>query len=324
MNMLHKNDTLPTISVIIPNYNNSETLENCIASCINQNGDFTVEIIVVDDYSTDNSWNILGKLKEQYPENIKIFKNRKKGGNYARIYGFQQSSGNYIQWLDSDDILLEGKFQKQVEVLKNNFADVAYSDSFLYYFDNEKNHISTTERKGTVTHDFLSSILQNKWNPIHSYLFTREIVQKTIAINGWNPKTVVGQDREFVTKSALLGAKFIYVKGFYSVYNIWQKPSVSKVSHKQNIRQSTLLNQEFYNLINQHITDNIKKKKYIKILNTQIVKSTYYYPTLRFPRKIPLNQVNWKIIDKRIIPIVGFLAILKNFNISFSENPQTQ
>ena len=97
------------VSIIIPNYNNVKWLGDCLESCLLQKGEFKLEIIVVDDQSTDESWGILQNYQSEYPLQVFIYKNPEKGGNQARQYGFSKSNGNYIQWLDSDDQLLEGK-----------------------------------------------------------------------------------------------------------------------------------------------------------------------------------------------------------------------
>ena len=301
-----------TVSVIIPNYNNGKYLEECINSCLIQKGDFSIEIIVVDDHSTDNSLQVLEKIQKQHPQTLKVFKNPSKGGNSARIYGFNQSKGGYIQWLDSDDLILEGKFNAQIKKMEDEDLDVVFSDSYLCYYDKEGRLTSKKKREGKGSSDFLLSIIKNQWNPIHSYLFCRKIVEKTIQENGWNVDTQVGQDREFVTIAAITGGKFGYLKGYYSVYNIWFKPSVSKVSHKESILQTVILNKRFYNLILKYFTNVKQANHYLRQLNTELVRSLYYVPKLKLPRKIPVTKVNWKAIDKRIIPFVLTLLVINN------------
>ena len=68
------------VSVIIPNYNNAQWLEECIESCLDQ-VPFLKEIIVVDDFSNDESWSILEKFKLANPSIVKIYRNKNKGGN---------------------------------------------------------------------------------------------------------------------------------------------------------------------------------------------------------------------------------------------------
>jgi glycosyltransferase involved in cell wall biosynthesis len=89
------------ISVIVPVFNTAEYLEECIASLIKQTIQET-EIIVVDDGSTDNSWEILTKLKHGN-EALKIFRKENGGQGSARNMALDSASGEYVLFVDSDD-----------------------------------------------------------------------------------------------------------------------------------------------------------------------------------------------------------------------------
>ncbi len=300
----------PKISIIIPNYNNGNWIPSCIDSCLNQKGDFDLEIIIIDDNSTDNSWEILSNYQLKHPKQIKVFKNPSKGGNHARNYGFSQSSGDYIQWLDSDDQLLQNKIKNQLSYFSKDIS-VVYSDFKMDFYETNllNKSINYTFKD---SEDYLADLLNNKWNAIHSYLFKRDFVEKAIKINGWNPNTLVGQDREFVTKVAIIGGIFSYCKGVYVTYNRWNEQSVSHVSHINNIDNSTMMNHEFYTLIeSQANIEKIRKEKYSKILNTELIRNLYYHPKLILPRTIKYKQVNWKDIDWKIRPLLTLLLIKK-------------
>lgn len=94
------------ISILIPNYNKAPYLKETLDSIVNQT--YTNwECIIVDDHSTDNSWEILTEYAKRDPR-FRLF-NRPtylpKGGNFCRNYAFEQSTGDFIQWFDSDDIM---------------------------------------------------------------------------------------------------------------------------------------------------------------------------------------------------------------------------
>src|SRR5579872_3830113 len=119
---------MPQISVIIPNYQCEKWLSRTIDSCLQQN-EYLKEVIVIDDHSTDQSWNLLSHYQSEYPGIIKIYRNKLKGGNNARNYGFELSEGEFIQWLDADDQLLPGKFAAQLDIFgKHADTDIVYSD----------------------------------------------------------------------------------------------------------------------------------------------------------------------------------------------------
>ncbi len=106
------------ISVIIPCYNVEAYIRECIESVINQNYSKT-EIICVDNNSTDNTNTILKDLQNQYPS-IKIIKEKKAGAPNARNKGLENASGEWVQFLDADDLLMPGKIEHQVNLLKDN------------------------------------------------------------------------------------------------------------------------------------------------------------------------------------------------------------
>ena len=166
------------VSIIIPNYNNAKHLPKCIDSCIWQGKEYLKEIIVVDDFSTDDSLAVLGKLDKKYPNLIKIIKNTQKGANNARNLGFSFSSGEYIQWLDSDDVLKSGKLRTQVDFLSTHFLyEFVYSDwQNNYYKDGiyEREEVMLSK----VYEDYLLELLKDNWQPCHSYLMRRNIAEK--------------------------------------------------------------------------------------------------------------------------------------------------
>lgn len=95
---------MPKVSVIIPNFNNSKYLEEAIKSVSNQTLK-DIEIIVVDDCSTDNSWNILQQIAKK-DSRIKIIKNQENSGaGLSRNAGLDVATGEFIKFLDSDDTM---------------------------------------------------------------------------------------------------------------------------------------------------------------------------------------------------------------------------
>lgn len=111
--------SMPIVSVIIPNYNRARFLPKVIES-VRQQSYPNLEIIVVDDCSTDNSLAILSDLAKRY-SNLKVFQvDKNRGANYCRNYGVKQAEGDYIAFLDSDDYFLEEKIEKQMAVLEAN------------------------------------------------------------------------------------------------------------------------------------------------------------------------------------------------------------
>ena len=123
MNSFIKNNFL--VSVVIPCYNVQEYIRNCIESALNQTYK-PIEIICIDNNSNDKTYSILSHFESE--SKIKVYKCFDKGANYARNLGVVKSKGNWIQFLDADDVLLPEKIELQVcEILKNTNVDVIFS-----------------------------------------------------------------------------------------------------------------------------------------------------------------------------------------------------
>src|SRR5690554_7984530 len=94
---------MPKISVIIPVYNKAPYLEQCLNSVINQTYK-NLEIIIIDDGSTDNSLEICEKYRKK-DERIQLISQENQGVSVARNKGIQKASGEWIYFLDADDYL---------------------------------------------------------------------------------------------------------------------------------------------------------------------------------------------------------------------------
>ena len=98
------------ISVVIPCYNSADTLDACLNSLFNQTYR-DIEIICINDGSTDETNNKLLSLEKKSPFPFCIINEKKSGANFARNKGIELSKGNYIQFMDSDDYLLPTKIE---------------------------------------------------------------------------------------------------------------------------------------------------------------------------------------------------------------------
>jgi len=106
------------ISVVIPSYNHREYIEEAINSVLGQSYP-PIEIIVVDDGSTDDSLKILRKLQSEHKD-IRLFAQGNQGTNRAINKGVSEASGEIIALLNSDDIFLEGKIARCAEIMERD------------------------------------------------------------------------------------------------------------------------------------------------------------------------------------------------------------
>lgn len=107
------------VSIIIPTYNRSNLLVDAVNSCLNQTYS-DIEIIIVDDGSTDRTEKMVSDLmkNEWIEKRIKYYQQNNAGASTARNLGIEHASGEYIQFLDSDDLLHAEKLQRQIYCIK--------------------------------------------------------------------------------------------------------------------------------------------------------------------------------------------------------------
>lgn len=136
---------MPKVSIIIPVYNAENYLARCLDSVCNQTLD-SVEVICINDYSTDNSIDILNKYANKY-SNLKIINCKENGGeSKARNIGLEASSGEYLAFVDNDDTIdnnfCEKLYNKAVEtgadIVKGEIHDIHYDGSSTYGYLNPK------------------------------------------------------------------------------------------------------------------------------------------------------------------------------------------
>ena len=133
----------PLISVVIPNYNNSGFLIECLESVFNQTYE-NKEIILIDDGSTDESMQVL----LPYQDRIKLLVTENRGAAAARNTGILNSKGEFIAFLDSDDIWESTKLTLQIEMMLSGNYDLIYTSSIDFYSSGELGKINSPRFSG--------------------------------------------------------------------------------------------------------------------------------------------------------------------------------
>ncbi|MCD4711905.1 MAG: glycosyltransferase [Clostridiales bacterium] len=198
---------VPVISVIMGVYNCESTIKRSIESILNQTySDW--ELIICDDYSTDQSYMIANEYAHKY-ENITVIKNESnKGLAYTLNKCLEVAKGKYIARMDSDDISLNTRFEKQIEFLQKNKEYEVVGSSVILYDDSGDISIRNTIE------------IPNKYDLIKTVPFIHPtiMIYKEIYdnLNGYtvSKRTRRGQDADFWFK--------FYSNG-YKGYNI-QEP----------------------------------------------------------------------------------------------------
>ena len=130
-----KSTVLPSISVVVPIYNSEEYLSECLDSLVNQSKN-DIEIICVDDGSTDSSSKLIKKFAEN-DQRIILLHQENQGQSVARNTGVSYSIGRYIYFIDSDDILDTHAFEKLYEKMELEKLDVLFFEGLSFAHSND-------------------------------------------------------------------------------------------------------------------------------------------------------------------------------------------
>ena len=253
---------MPKISVIIPTYNREDYISETIQSVLNQTyKDF--EIIVIDDGSTDNT----KKRLEPYLSKIKLIEQRNHERAVSRNKGVKNSSGEYIAFLDSDDLWAKDKLEKQVEVLDNK------RDTILVYGQclrvNEKSKkIKTAKRQTKGYSGFVfEKLLFRNFIISPTPLIRRQDFEKT---SGFETKYIPYEDWEYWIRFSLLG-KFHFLQDPLAYYRIHPQQSVKLTNAKKIEEVTTLLLEDSFKL--KEVKPEITKKS----LGLANLRFSYWY-----------------------------------------------
>ncbi|MCR5099523.1 MAG: glycosyltransferase [Lachnospiraceae bacterium] len=164
------------ISVIVPVYNAKDTIVNCLGNLLNQTCT-DMEILLIDDASTDGCDAILQDAKRQFPDKVRVFKQEKnQGPGAARNVGLDMAQGEYIGFVDADDVVDVTMYEKLYDIAKRKDADITdcgffresqnkallhFDSSFCGDLDNEKKSGLIASGGFTVTKLFRRSMIES-------------------------------------------------------------------------------------------------------------------------------------------------------------------
>ncbi|MBE9182614.1 glycosyltransferase family 2 protein [Oculatella sp. LEGE 06141] len=249
--------SLPLVSIIIPCYNGADRLLSCLGSCAQQQYPH-LEILVVDNGSTDHSRAIAEQFANVSPHPVRLLHCSQQGANHARNHGFSHAQGEYIQWLDADDELTPGKIEVQVQALEKQKADdIAYGDwEWCFYQQGQRQSKLAFSSQPMV--DPLLRFLLHHWRPPHSYLLRYKAAERLQTVHAWHPDTPIGTDREYFTMAAVLGLQFLYVPGATVCYNHWSGTQMSRsASYWQRVYSLRQMYERFQQQLVNRSTDHL-------------------------------------------------------------------
>ena len=160
------------ISIVVPIYNAEKYLNKCIDSLINQTKK-EIEIILINDGSTDASEKIIKKYKDT---RIKYFKNKNQGIGKTRNFGIEKATGKYLLFVDSDDYLELNACEELYKKAKKDKCDIVVCDFYKIY-DDKKEKIKLPSFKSTTlkkSPELLLDINLAPWNKLYKTELVKE------------------------------------------------------------------------------------------------------------------------------------------------------
>ena len=252
------------ISVIIPNYNNEAHIKKAVLSILN-NTYKNLEVIVVDDCSTDQSMNI---LLHNFGNNgrVKIYSTQINSGTYyCRNLGILMSSGHYIGFVDGDDYVLPEKYEYEIknldELNKEKILYWGYGTGFnrIFYEDN------------------IDNIIEIKKSNYYNYIFYRKLYN----LVGYYHDNRFGADSEFIKRLGINKYKIYQDKHavFYNAYTTAGK-NLTQIYNSEVRRE----------YINQCV-ETIRAKNYIVMA---LLDSDNFLPDIRYYKTNQLKYIKRK------------------------------
>ncbi len=205
------------VSIIIPVFNSIAFIEETINSVLKQTHQ-SIEIIVIDDGSTDGSFEFISNLEN---EKLTLIKNPKKGACSARNHGLRLAKGEFIQFLDADDILSPNKLELQIAELKNDTKSIAVC-STKHFYDTIDSGVVTDREFLYTTEDtevFLLNLYggNGKQNMVQTsaWLTPKYLLDK---LEPWDESLSKDQDGEYFCRVVTQANKVVYVPDVYNYY----------------------------------------------------------------------------------------------------------
>lgn len=298
------------VTVIIPTYNRISMLEEALQSVFSQEFDGTVEIIVIDDNSSDGTSEM---ITEKYPS-IRLIQFQENQGAYvARNQAIQTAQGKYIANLDSDDLWEPNYLSSQLAALAGKERCFAVSNLVSWSIGKNHKHLdiqkpNLTQYTSSLHHLLIESFIITP----SSAMFPRQLFEE---VGFFDENLKLGADTDMYIRSLLKGYTPIFSEEFTAIrriHNQGQMTDVKNLSRRKKSRISRI--QKYYPLLksneqqvslnriyaelNQSFASQYFRKKYLGNWLLCSVKSAYHLSPLYAINNIKSDIVNTKIFKK--------------------------
>lgn len=265
------------VSIIMPAYNASAYIAEAIQSVLNQTWT-NWELIIVDDGSTDDTLQIAQSFARK-DSRIQVYHQHNQGGCAARNEALKHITGNYVQYLDADDMLDKDKLAKQLEYATNDdilqygtCVRLSYNGNLL------KSSMAGLYKDFSPAIEAQIAIWQNHFNSFQysSYLIPRAISDM---VGEWNVQLKRSQDSEYMARGLALAKKLVYVPDAIFYYRQVENSVSAKPLSRLQMQSEAIVCDVIADVILAH-SKSMSAKRACEIHYTDVL--TAWYPQNKF------------------------------------------
>lgn len=272
------------LSIIIPVYNVEKYVRQCLDSVLSQVGNYDIEVVIVNDGSTDSSWSIVCALIKEFAT-IKLLaiEQENQGLSAARNTGLSLCHGNYVFFIDSDDVLQPGTLDKLMPILETN-SDIIEVDAFKFEEKiSNKTELMDLLSFEEVTSIYSSSQLTSVFKKSKWFVWCR--VFKKSLLNGMTFSVGRRYEDMAFTPYLYINAKTIYPLEHYAIGYRQINSSITKKIVQQDITDVIFGMRKLLDIVGAYPHDESMKKnisltllksfQFLKFLNNKVY--GYFY-----------------------------------------------
>lgn len=221
------------VSILIPAFNGERWIGETLESAVRQSWT-RKEIIVVDDGSSDHTYDVAKRFQ---CKNVKLVRQGNRGASVARNAALSVAQGDYIQWLDSDDLLAPDKISRQMEEIdKGCAADTLLSGAFACFrVRPEKGSFvfNALWKSMNPTEWLATKFRENAWMNTAVWLVSRSLTERA---GKWDERLSLDDDGEYFCRVVAASGYVHFVPGAKVYYRQWHSGSLSRTTSEKACR----------------------------------------------------------------------------------------
>jgi glycosyltransferase involved in cell wall biosynthesis len=293
------------LSIHLITYNNEKHIEQTLQSILKQKVDFTYEIVVGDDCSTDNTLNIINTYVSKQPDIFNVLQNKKQLGILENFKAtLDRCRGTYVFDIAGDDLLKsEDALQKMVAVLQND-TNLGFVDSGFDSFDENDNSLTSFKNHKIINatnEDYKNAVLLGKVSPI-GLCYNKDLLYKYVDFDRYLKMNLTIEDYPILV-DMVMQTNFARIKESLHVYRVHDNSH----SHQRNFENHLFLKNQMKTLFD-YFSNEYNFSKHINELYSQNHNKELLFLAGYFEKKVLGKEMFKKISPKTFSDYVHYCA----------------